>query len=145
MHTSTRKQREVNCPMSTEIAHSIPAEPVVSSLSEPGIPYAMIQLKQDLNVLLLMTRKDLREYGEQGKFNQQQVAKLADCSRSTVKLAIKKGRLKKTKAGWITREQLVAWLEFDPIQEKIDKVVKLEKEIIRLTKEIELILTDRPV
>lgn len=136
--------------MSSEDAHSDAGNPtpsirvhVIDETYPPiksNLPHSLIQMKQDLTVKLLKARGDWRELEHKEKYNQVQAAKLAGCSRSTLKLAIQKGRLETLPSGWITREQIAAWRGYDPIQVKIEMIASLERDLLRVISEMEEIL-----
>ena len=143
MSTDTHSIADANG--SSQAGDGDPAPPsTLANEASPSIkskaPNSLIQLKQDLTAWLLMERAEIREMGKQDIFNKQQIVKLTGRGLTTIKLAIKKGLLKSLPSGWVTKPQLIEYLGYDPIQAKIDKVVFYEKEIRRLTSEIERII-----
>jgi hypothetical protein len=97
----------------------------------------LADLRKELTVAMLKQRSLLTLITRKQRFTQAQVAILSDRSPTTIKREIKAGRLKALPSGWISRRDLLAWLEYDPIAELADSICRTENARRRITRELD--------
>ena len=101
-----------------------------------NLPNSLIDLREQLTVWLLVARADLNDLGRQSKYTRAEAARLAECSAQTIRDAISAGKLETGSSGWIARPHLTEWLGYDPIQHRIEEIVRLERSLALIDSEL---------
>ena len=110
-----------------------------------NLPKTLVELKVQLHVFILRERELLNLITNQKRFTQGQVAVFKGCSLSKVKLDIKHGKLQTLSTGWVSKADLINYLQCDPISDLTRSICDSERALRNITDELERLLTDRPI